>query len=110
MKAKDFNQALALQMDLSAKLVTNVDKLRKSKAPSVAATVKDQEKLIAQAKAELGTTEKDRTLAIKRWDQKVKRRKTTVGRLENGLNDLKKKATQVEKAKEGRVIRKKKRP
>lgn len=98
MEIKDFSQAMALQKELSAKLVTNIDKLRKEKAASVADTVKEQERLIAQAKTELATSEKEKALAIKRWDQKVQQRQATVTRLEAGLKEMKKKVTEQEKA------------
>ena len=90
MEIKDFNQAMALQKELAAKLTANVDKLRAAKAPSIAATVNAQERLVAQAKAELAASEKQKALAVKRLDQQVALRKAAVTRLETGLKDLNK--------------------
>ncbi len=98
MEIKDFSQAMALQKELSDKLVANVDRLRKEKAPSVAATVKEQERLVAQAKAELAASEKEKELAIKRWDLRVQQRKATVSRFEKGLKEMKKNVAKHEKA------------
>lgn len=85
MEIKDFSQAMVLQKELSAKLATNIDKLRKEKVGSVADTIKEQEELIARAKADLASSEKEKALAIKRWDMRVQQRQATVERLEKGL-------------------------
>lgn len=97
MDIKNFSQAMALQKELSAKLVTNVEKLRSKKAPSVAATIKEQERLIAQAKAELVVSEKEKEHVVKRWDLRVQQRKATVERLEKSLKEMKKKVAELEK-------------
>lgn len=98
MEIKDFSQAMALQKKLSAKLVTNVEKFRSKKAAPVAQTIKEQERLIANAKAEVATSEKEKALVIKRWDQRLQQRKSTVQRLEKGLKEIKKRVTEQEKA------------
>ncbi len=89
MEIKNFNQARALQQELSAKLETTIDSLTKEKAPPMAETVKEQERLIASAKVELETSEKERELAIKGWGLRVEQRKATVERLEKDLKELK---------------------
>ncbi len=98
MEIKDFNQAMELQKELSAKLMLKVKKLRSEKAPSVAVTVKEQQKLIAQAKAELTASEKEKKLLTQRWDLRVKKRKATVERLEKGLKEMRKKVAEQKKA------------
>ena len=90
MEIKNFNQARALQQELSAKLETTIDSLTKEKAPPMAETVKEQERLIASAKIELETSEKERGLAIKGWGLRVEQRKATVKRLEKDLKEFKK--------------------
>ena len=90
MEIKNFKQAMALQKELSAKLVKNVEKLRQEKAPSIAATIKEQEILIANARTELDASTKEKELFIKRWDQRVQQRKATLAYLEKGLEEMKK--------------------
>ena len=97
MEIKDFSQAMALQKEISTKIMANIDKLHKEKAPSVAVTVKEQERLIAQSKAELAASEKEKELAVKRWDRRVQKRKATVERLEKGLKEMKKRIAEQEK-------------
>lgn len=89
MEIKDFKQAMKLQQELSAKLETTVDRLTKKKAPPMAETVKDLDRLIASAMVELKTSEGERELAIKRWELRVEQRKATVERLEKDLKELK---------------------
>lgn len=62
MEIKDFKQALELQKELSASLAANIEKLGKDKAPPVAETIKEQEQLLAQARAALKNSKKR-----KRW-------------------------------------------
>ena len=97
MEIKDFKQALELQEELSANLAANVEKLGKDKAPPVAETVKEQEQLLAQARAELKNSEKERELAVKRWDQRIQKRKNAIELLQKGLEEMKQKIKKVEK-------------
>jgi hypothetical protein len=90
MEIKDFTQAMALQKELSAKLRTNVDKLVKEKAAPIADTLKQQEALLARAKAELANSEKEKELVLKRFDMKIQQRKATVEQLDKGLKEMKK--------------------
>lgn len=103
MKIDDFNKAMELQKELSAKLTSNVEKLRKEKAPPIADTISDQERLIAQAKADLATTEREKELAMKRWDQRIEQRKAAVARLEDGLKRLKKRLDELDKSRKDRT-------
>ncbi|MCP4047392.1 MAG: hypothetical protein GY732_15555 [Gammaproteobacteria bacterium] len=91
MEIKNFKQAMKLQKELSAKLNDRVKKLHSEKAPSVAATIKEQEKHIAQARMELTASEKGKKQVIKSWDQRIKQGKATVERLEKGLEEMKEK-------------------
>ena len=98
MEIKDFKKAMALQKELSAKLASNVDKLRKEKAPTIAATIREQERLIAAAKKEVADSVKEKELALKRWDARVEKRQATVAYLEKGLKEMKKQMDQLKKA------------
>lgn len=88
MEIKDFNQAMERQKELSAKLMARIKKLQRKKAPSIAATVKEQKALIAQARVELAASEKEKELAIKSWDQRIKQRKSALALLEKGLKAI----------------------
>ncbi len=91
MEIKDPRQALKLQKELSERLQRNVEKLLERKAPSIAATMEEQEGLLALARAELAMSEKEKEQAIARWEQRIRQRKATVERLQKGLETLKKK-------------------
>jgi len=97
MDMKDFRQAMTLQKELSGKLETIVGKLHKEKAPSVASTIKEQEALIARAKVELTTSEKEKEMAMSRWGQRVQLRKDTIKRLEQGLKEMQDNLKKIEK-------------
>lgn len=99
MKIKDFEQAMELQKELSSKLMANIDKLRKDKAAPIADTISDQERLITQAKSELATSEKEKELAMQRWEQRIEQRKAAVTQLEDGLKLLKKRVDELQKRK-----------
>ena len=103
MKIEDFNQAMELQKELSAKLMGNIDKLLKDKAAPIADTIRDQERLITRAKAELATSEQERELAMQRWEQRIEQRKAAVTRLEDGLKILKKRVDELDKATKNRT-------
>jgi predicted nucleic acid-binding Zn-ribbon protein len=85
MEIKDFNQAIERQKELSAKLMGRIKRLQRKKAPSIAATVKEQKALIAQAEKELAASEREKELAIKGWDQRIKERKSAIAHLKKGL-------------------------
>lgn len=97
MEMKNAAQALKLQKELSAKLSANLDKLRSEKGPTLAATVKEQEELIAEAKTELANSEKARKISLKNWDTRIKQRQATVDRLEKGLTEMKRKLEEMKK-------------
>lgn len=97
MEIKDFNQALEIQKELSAKLLANVDKLRKANDSSVPATVDELKRLISQAKVELEASEMEKERAIKQWDLRLQQRKASVERLTKDLKELEKKIAEQEK-------------
>ncbi|MBM9512260.1 hypothetical protein [Desulfogranum marinum] len=97
MEIKDFKQALELQKELSASLAANIEKLGKDKAPPVAETIKEQEQLLAQARAALKNSKKEKALAAKRWEQRIQKRETAVELLQKGLEDMKKRLKKIEK-------------
>ena len=97
MEIKDVKQAMALQKELSSKLETIIDKIGKDKAPSVASTIKEQEALIARARIELTTSEKEKEIAMSRWGQRVQQRKDTIKRLEQGLKEMQENIKKIEK-------------
>lgn len=97
MEIKDFKQALELQKELSANLAANIKKLGNDKAPPVAETIKEQEQQLAQAGVKLMNSEKEKELAVKRWDLRIQKRETAVELLKKGLADMKKKIKKIKK-------------
>jgi len=110
MEIKNITQAMKLQKELSAKLAANLDKLRGEKAPTLAATLREQEKLVVEAKNELANTEKAREVSLKSWDMKIEQRKVTVERMEKGLQDMKRKLDEAKKGGGKNIVRPKKKP
>lgn len=97
MEMKNMNEAMKLQKELTARLAANLDKLQSERAVTLAATVKEQEKLLAEARNELALSEKARENSLQYWDMKISQRKAAVERLEKGLEEMKRKVKEVKK-------------
>lgn len=94
MDIKNLEQALQLQKDLTAKMMQTTETLRAGKAPGLETLLKDKERRIASAEAELKLASRERDTALQRWNQRIERHKQTLETLNSELAALKKQASQ----------------
>jgi len=90
MDIKTLEQALKLQNDLATRLTHNLTSGITGKAPSIEVLVKEKEKSLSLAQAEVEAAIKERDAAVARWDERVALRKTNVVKLQTELDDFRK--------------------
>ncbi len=93
MDIKNLQDAMKLQKELNVKLNQRLEALRKGKAPSLDALIKEKEKSLTRLRSDVKNAAKERELAVKRWDQRIEQRQASVTSLENELVELKKQVT-----------------
>lgn len=90
MDIKTLEQALKLQNDLATRLTHSLTSGVAGKVPPIEVLVKEKEKSLSLAKAEVEAAIKERDAAVARWDERVALRKTNVVKLQTELDDFRK--------------------
>lgn len=99
MEIKDFDQAMKQHKEIATALTARIEKIRNEKPPSTAATIKEQEKRIAQVKRELTVAKKEMDLVVASLNKKMQSRSNTLERLERELQEMQEKVKEQEKMK-----------
>jgi prophage DNA circulation protein len=90
MDIKTLEQALKLQNDLATRLTQSQLAQSTGKMPSIDALLKDKEKLLVRAQAEIDAAIKERDAVTIRWDERVAQRKASMATLQEEMSALKK--------------------
>lgn len=110
MDIKTLEQALKLQSDLTTRLTQSLTSGIAGKMPAIEVLLKEKEKLITRAQAEVDIAIKERDVAVSRWDERVAQRKETVVKLQKEMGDLKKQLTErkdvAKEVKTGKTVKK----
>lgn len=90
MDIKTLEQALKLQNDLATRLTQSQTTQRTGKLPGIDVLLKDKEKLLARAQAEVDAAIQERDAVVTRWDERVAQRKANMAKLKDEMGALKK--------------------
>lgn len=90
MDIKKLEQALKLQNDFTSRLTQSQATQRTGKMPGIEVLLKDREKLLASAQAELDAAIQEREAMVGRWDERVAQRKANMAKLQQEMNAFKK--------------------